>query len=216
MRARLFVSLVFVLFLGTAGIPTSVGAETPASSPCYWKKASAVNAAAQDQSDLAGRLGSTRAQFEATYGKPVADKRGVGPEYTIAGCGEVFADYDSDGYLIDLAIYSPASPNRKSLDKPDPADWPIHAAFEVASRFTPLDSDCADFGVVPNPSGYVIQRCSSNALLNQVPQSSWGYADNTPTYGSFVIMLNTNSASDIYGIRLTFSFDDADFPIDGE
>lgn len=211
---RPLVLFLAILLVGAVGLPQSSAAQPAAStSPCNWKTASANNSAVQDTTDLAGRLGSTREQFEAAYGQPIkSDASSLIPEYNIDGCGEVFATFDPDGYLISLSIYSPAPPDRKNLEDPDPADWSTLAAFQVATNFIPLDTGCNDPGIVPNPLGYVIYKCSSPALLDQVPQSSWDYSDATPTYGSFIIVLHTNKETGIYGIDLELRFDDGDFP----
>lgn len=136
----------------------------------------------------------------------------LGPEYKIDGCGQVLATFDPDGYLVDLWVSPRAASDRRSIDDPDPADWSVPAAFRVASNFIPMDTECANWGTVPNPTGYIIQQCSGPALRDQVPQSAWDYSDSTPTYGSYAVFLHTNSKSGIYAIQLTLEFNDEDFP----
>jgi len=203
-----------ILLVGAVGLPSSAAAQPAAStSPCNWKTASTNNSAVQDKTDLAGRLGSNRDQFEALYGQPIpgTDPR-LGPEYKIDGCGEVQPTFDPNGYLVDLWVFSPAPPDRK-IEDPDPADWSIPAAFQVANNFAPLDTaQCGDVATQPNPTGYLIVECSSPALLDQVPQSAWDFSDATPTYGSYAVVLQTNKESGIWGIDLKLGFDDDDFP----
>lgn len=64
----------------------------------------------------------------------------------------------------------------------------------------------------PNPTGYLIVECSSPALLDQVPQSAWDFSDVAPTYGSYVVVLQTNKESGVWGIDLKLGFDEGDFP----
>jgi len=210
-----FRMLVFaILMFGSVSLPTATVAQTDGTvSPCNWKTASAGNSADQDKTDLTGRLGSTRDQFEAVYGQPLPSTNpALGPEYKIDGCGEVFVTFDPNGYLISLSIYSPAPPDRKHLEDPDPADWSTPAAFQVATSFIPFDTGCNDPGIIPNPLGYIIYECSSPALRDQVPQSAWDYTDSSPTYGSYVVVLWTNKESGVWGIDLKLGFDDGDFP----
>lgn len=101
---RSLVLVLAILLIGAVSLPCSAAAQPTAStSPCNWKTASTNNSAVQDKTDLAGRLGSTRDQFEALYGQPIpgTDPK-LGPEYKINGCGEVQPTFDPSGYLVDL------------------------------------------------------------------------------------------------------------------
>lgn len=141
-----------VLLVGAVGLPSSAVTQPAAStSPCNWKTASANNSTVQ-KTDLAGRLGSTRDQFEGRYGQPIpgTDPR-LGPEYKIDGCGEVHPTFDPNGYLVDLWVFSPAPPDRE-IEDPDPADWSIPAAFQITNNFAPLDTaQCGDSQPNPTP-----------------------------------------------------------------
>lgn len=211
MKRRLVLVLA-ILLIGTVGLPSSAIAQSDVStSPCNWKTASTHNSAIQDTTDLTGRLGSTRDQFEALYGQPLPSPNpSLGLKYKIDGCGEVLATFEPDGYLVDLWVFSPALSDRKSLEDPDPADWALPDALTVAASFVPLDTaECGDVGMMPT---YAILECSSPALRDQVPQSSWDYSDNSPTYGSYAVVLRMNKESGIYGVELTLAFNDEDFP----
>lgn len=210
MRRVLVVVVMCLIVAGSALQPSGAVSWEQAYSPCDWKTAAKDTKPVADDTELSGRLGSSREDFEAVYGEPVK----VDPfaEYDIEGCGPVLVSFDEDSFVIDISIFSPRKSDEADATVVDPADWPIMPAFEIASSFAPLDMESDDFGTVPNPYGYVIQRCSSDALLDQVPESSWDYSDGTPDYGSFEIVLRNNPENGFFWVQVSLRVEEEAFP----
>lgn len=207
---KMFRRLLYGLIIVGTLMPSAMFAQGQDFSPCDWKKVEETWWEIEDTTNLDGRLGSTREAFEAIYGEPVEDD--FFTEYDVDGCGSVLVSYDPEGYVTDITISSPR-PDDVSGNETHEADWPLFPAFAITNSFVPLDWVCKDFQIQPPPFGYVIEECSSQALLNQVPTSAWDHVDNTPAYGSYAVILhNTDQASKFWMITITLAFDPEDFP----
>jgi hypothetical protein len=207
----------FLLFLaslvsiGSMGFGLSAFAQAAGYSPCDWQQVSENRADAEKNTSLAGRLGSSRADFEALYGTP-KDPESLFIEYDIEGCGPVLVSYDDADFVVSITIASDR-PEDMSGTETHEADWPIMPAFLIASSFAPTDMTCKDFQIQQNPYGYVIQECASTVLLNHTPASAWEYVDNTPTYGSFAIVIHSTDRADrFWMMTLSLGFEPEDFP----
>lgn len=197
--------LVLPVFSGAAQVSSTI-------SPCDPIVPQPSN---ERMDDLSGRLGSKRGEFESVYGAPKGSSDlGSTAEYDIPGCGKVDVSFDPDSYVVSIDLF----PNRQHTDgledfwKSDPADWASDGALTVAENFIPLDAEVGALAVEPNPFGFAVALGSSDALLDQIPESSWDYTDNSPDYGTFLITLWLNESNGVLWITLQLNSDEGDFP----
>lgn len=196
--------MAVVALLMTLRAPSSVVAQS-SPSPCDWTAEQPVT----DPWDLTGRLGSTREAFEAKYGMPLDQ---IGPTtYEVPGCGTIFVSWSPDGYATQISLYSPRKDPNKGFENHDDADWTLGEAQGIAVNFAPLDAQYDRMGLNSGPSNYWFKVGYSDALSGQVPTSAWDYADNTPTYGTFLLTLWIVD-SDIYLVDMDFGYQPEDTP----
>ena len=85
-----------------------------------------------------GRLGGSRAEFDIAYGPPSIY---IGPDevaYQIDQVGQVTVGFVDD--RAQRLVIVPPRPPAKPATKPDPADWALAEAREIARRFAPTDA----------------------------------------------------------------------------
>lgn len=96
----------------------------------------------EEPAALEGRLGGARAGFDGAFGSPIAFLGDDQVTYELADVGRLTATFD-DGRAVRLVL-SPDRPANIPTSEPDPADWSIDRAREIAAAFAPLDADLTE------------------------------------------------------------------------
>lgn len=91
-----------------------------------------------DAEAVAGRLGGSRAGFDAVFGRPSAYLAANHVAYDIPGIGRVSVEFTADrATTISL---TPPRPADLPLDQRDASDWTDETALTQAARFYPADA----------------------------------------------------------------------------
>lgn len=91
---------------------------------------------------LVGRLGGTRSGFDARYGPPVAYLGGGTVQYEVEGVGRLTVSFEDD-VAQRATLIAPRVASRP-LEDPDPADWTLERARELAATLAPADATFAE------------------------------------------------------------------------
>lgn len=112
-----------------------------------------------DVAELEGRLGGSRSGFDARFGAPVAYLGGGTVQYEVPEIGRVSVTF-VDGIAQQVTAVPPR-PAGLPLEEPDPADWSLARAGEVAAELVPADATLAESGAAAVP------EAGSSAILGQ-------------------------------------------------
>jgi len=116
--------------------PAGVGFQTAVAQLLTGDEPTAT-AAPEPEDPLGSRLGGSRASFESRYGVPTGGDERTGAFYQVRGYGLVFVQF-GDGLVTSISL-APQRPADKPASQPDPADWTLDKARELAGRFLPAD-----------------------------------------------------------------------------
>ena len=146
---------------------------------------------------LAGRLGGSRAGFDLTYGAPAGF---IGPDevaYEVLGVGRVTVSFEENraGRLIVV----PPRPPTKPVSEPDPADWALAEARDIAERFAPEDATLGGDGPAAE-GGLVVAGASAELAAALVPVQAAGCP--AEDSGEFAVTFTTPTDDTVSAITL--------------
>lgn len=157
-----------------------------------------------DESAVGGRLGGRRAGFEAAYGAPTAYVGDDQAVYAVAGVGRVTVTFEEDRAV--RLIVSPDRPVEIPSDEPDPADFDLTRAEQVAADFAPSDAELAEFD--PEAADGVVASGTSDALLGGADAPDTGSCE-TAGSGAFTVSLMMPSEETVSAVVLERAADAA-------
>lgn len=138
--------------------------------------------------ESSGRLGATREDWEAKYGKPIELNEAV--ETTVNG---KYAEYDAIGFslvsvqlhenrVVAINAFSPRNNNEEwTPEKAHPMDWTITTAENLVRQFLPSDTEMV--GKEVEGLNFIRSECSSQILETDLSLDHYRFVDKSPIFG---------------------------------
>jgi hypothetical protein len=149
---------------------------------------------------LAGRLGGTRASFEARFGPPADEDPFI--TYDLHGCEYMSVSYDAD--------YGEEILTRISFNGPNAASqvgaWSFAEAQLITDRLLPLDAVSGE--PFRNVSFVEHQPCESAALGERVPAALYTDYDLNAVPGQCSVAYEFDDAGDVIGFTVQMAVED--------
>ena len=146
---------------------------------------------------LAGRLGGPGASFDAAYGAPTAFVGADQVGYDVEGVGRLTVTFVDD--RAHRLVVSPARPPAKPSTEPDPADWTLAEALDVARRFAPADAELGD-DLLDRAAGDAPATATSGALAGEGAADGAGACLPAPV--SFTVDVTTPTPETVSAVTL--------------
>lgn len=195
--SRSMIWLILVLPLAVGTIP---GAAQSADPLCDLTSISSTETPTPGADPLDGRLGGTRASFEARFGPPADEDPFV--TYELPGCEYMSVSYDAD--------YGDEILTRISFNGPDAASqvgaWSFSEAQAIAARLLPADVVQGD--PFRNVSYVEHQPCQSTALVERVPAELYTDYDLNAVPGQCSVAYEFDDGGDVVGFTVQLAVED--------
>ncbi len=161
-----------------------------------------------DREALAGRLGGSRTGFDEAYGEPTAFIGADQVAYDVEDAGRLTVTFEDDRAV--RLVVAPDRPAEKPSSEPDPADWTLEEAQEIAARFAPADAELAE----PTGDGTeedLATGATSAALVDDVGTPTASGCPR-PGAGSFDVAFATPTPETVSVVTLTLGPEQASVP----
>lgn len=199
-RIRIVLASMALIAVATASVIQAVAqTAAPATAPAAATPppASPAALAAED-----GRLGGTRGSFERAYGGPILEVPTilypVAYAYQVKGFGSFEVFYDQDQALA-IQLVSPRDQHKRGY-APDPADWSLATAQDLALRYLPADTHTDP--AQRTAQGNLLTPCFSQSLAAAVKASTYAAYRLQGQPGACQFTLYLTSAGRVFAIDI--------------
>lgn len=196
---RVWMMVTVVVLMLCAAIPATAATLVSANknSPCA---ISPRQPTVSPVAKLNGRLGGTRASWDALYGPGDPTGNANAPVYVWKGCGAPTGPF----FVLDRAVWVSLSALRPevakggSMAKPSDAHWTYEEALHIARKLAPSDAVFEE--PQPTPGENTLLLGTSVLLAEQVGWDVYGGANVAGPPGGFEIRFTLDAAGEVYAI----------------